>query len=452
LDKKNAENIRSRITADIPMENHETDYLNSDMFSELLSSLLISGQAPVWMHYSGSISLRRMLSDALRYRSKELRHILWEVKDAPGVRFRVVELADFAQLLQACNTADIKFETELSMLQDLYQCLKNIRFVACEFASSAACLVNIFFNYWLNHAKCRITLDMIIRDLILDISRCRACSPEQVVAEFTKQQINLPQFCVDILSKMNCGENDKQQRHTMQTASRKLPEQARSLLIDSSLGVRCKNPVRKSAPFAKPAAAGLPPSSPGGCMHGVSGERPVFPVRPRQNELRNFSINNAGIVLLQGFIDVYFNRQGLIANGSFQSDEKQRAAVHYLQYLATGNMATEEPYLIMNKLLCGIAIASPIESGVEMHEHEIETAESLIRAVIDYWPAIGCCSIAGFQGNWLIRNGVLKETPEYWDLVVEKRAYDILLQRAPFSFSTINFSWMQKPIYVTWVA
>ena len=58
--------------------------------------------------------------------------------------------------------------------------------------------------------------------------------------------------------------------------------------------------------------------------------------------------------------------------------------------------------------------------------------------------------IDGFRGNWLIRNGLLVETEDRWELKVEKVSYDILLNQSPFSFEIIKFPWMKKPIYVQW--
>jgi hypothetical protein len=66
------------------------------------------------------------------------------------------------------------------------------------------------------------------------------------------------------------------------------------------------------------------------------------------------------------------------------------------------------------------------------------------------WPAIGASSIDGFRGNWFVRDGILVEKEDRWDLLIEKRPYDLLLGQSPFSFSVISFKWMNKPIFVNW--
>ena len=79
-----------------------------------------------------------------------------------------------------------------------------------------------------------------------------------------------------------------------------------------------------------------------------------------------------------------------------------------------------------------------------------EVMNGLINAAISYWPSIGETSIDGFRGNWLVRDGLLIEKEDRWELTVEKKAYDLLINQSPFSFSVVKYPWMEKPLYVTW--
>jgi hypothetical protein len=105
---------------------------------------------------------------------------------------------------------------------------------------------------------------------------------------------------------------------------------------------------------------------------------------------------------------------------------------------------------VLNKLICGLGVTQPVEAGITLSQSDIDTVHSLIDAVCNYWPAIGKTSIDGFRGNWLVRNGTLTEAQDHWDLIVEKRVYDILISRSPLSYSIVKLPWMEKPIYVTW--
>ncbi|KIH83140.1 hypothetical protein UCMB321_3090 [Pseudomonas batumici] len=59
-------------------------------------------------------------------------------------------------------------------------------------------------------------------------------------------------------------------------------------------------------------------------------------------------------------------------------------------------------------------------------------------------------SIDGFRGNWLVRDGLLANANDRWEMTVKPRPYDVLLAHSPFSFSVIRHSWMDKPLFVTW--
>lgn len=162
------------------------------------------------------------------------------------------------------------------------------------------------------------------------------------------------------------------------------------------------------------------------------------------------TVFNAGIVKLNSYYPMLFERLGLIENNQFISEEARQKAVHYLQYLTTGQSYTEESFLTMNKLLCGMKISDPVIDGIEISDEAKNTIEGMVHSAISYWSAIGRCSIEGFRGNWLVREGVLIEEEDRWNLTVEKRPYDVLLMKSPFSHSIIKFPWMEKQLNVDW--
>ncbi|GGG31337.1 hypothetical protein GCM10011344_35330 [Dokdonia pacifica] len=162
------------------------------------------------------------------------------------------------------------------------------------------------------------------------------------------------------------------------------------------------------------------------------------------------TIHNAGLVMMNTYFTMLMERLGLVSNTAFNSREAQEDAVHYLQYIVTGLTETEESFLVLNKLLCGIPIETPVKDGIDISQEHKTLIEGLIEAVIGYWPAIGDTSIEGFRGNWLVRDGILREEEDRWTLTVEKKAYDILMLKSPFSFSIIKLPWMTKPLHVSW--
>ncbi len=162
------------------------------------------------------------------------------------------------------------------------------------------------------------------------------------------------------------------------------------------------------------------------------------------------AVPNAGLVLLNNYFLMLMERLGIIADKAFKTKEDQLNAVHYFQYIVTGLTQTDESLLVLNKVLSGLSPDAPVRDSIDMSEEHKQLIDGLIQAAIGYWSAIGDTSINGFRGNWLVRNGILSETDDRWELTVEKRAYDILLMKSPFSFSIIKLPWMQKPLHVTW--
>jgi hypothetical protein len=162
------------------------------------------------------------------------------------------------------------------------------------------------------------------------------------------------------------------------------------------------------------------------------------------------SVRNAGIVLINSYLSILFERLGLTADRKFLSDAYQAEAVHYLQYVVTGLSSTEESLLPLNKVLCGLPLEQPVYDGITISDDYKKIIDGLIKAAISHWPSIGNSSIDGFRGNWLVRDGLLVEHEDKWELTVEKRAYDLLIYKSPFSFSIIKYPWMDKPLQVNW--
>jgi hypothetical protein len=178
-------------------------------------------------------------------------------------------------------------------------------------------------------------------------------------------------------------------------------------------------------------------------QYGVScSELPVEGVR----------VDNAGIVLASSFIQSLFERLGLLDNkNQFVDHESNKRAVRVLDYLGTGASKYDQSYLILNKILSGLEVDEDSGRDIELSAAEKDQITSLISAIIRYWSAIGFSSVNGFRESWFIRSGVLYETTDSWELVVERRAYDVLLTKIPFAFSTVKYPWMKKPLYVRWL-
>lgn len=213
------------------------------------------------------------------------------------------------------------------------------------------------------------------------------------------------------------------------------------------------SPVRLLTSGSRAAQDGPPQGPAKGSTTGKTLPKYAMPGRPEVGADRlkeGIAVRNAGLVLLSSYLSVLLNRLELIKEQHFLNTEAQLSAVHYLQYVVTGLSSTEENLLPLNKLLCGIPLSQPVMESTTLSEAHKMLMDGLIEAVIGHWPAIGKCSVDGFRGNWLVRDGLLTEKEDRWELCVEKRAYDLLIHKSSFSFSVIRYPWMDKPLYVNW--
>jgi hypothetical protein len=161
-------------------------------------------------------------------------------------------------------------------------------------------------------------------------------------------------------------------------------------------------------------------------------------------------VKNAGMVLLGEYVPTLFRLMELLNGKAFISPAKQLDAVHVLQYAVTGMMETSEIYLPLNKIMCGLRLDDAVADGISLTGAQQELVSGMIMNLVSQWMVIGKTSVDGFRGNWLVRDGMLSETEERWELVVQSRPYDILINKFPFSYSIIKYQWMDKPLHVKW--
>ncbi|MGA1870240.1 MAG: contractile injection system tape measure protein [bacterium] len=161
-------------------------------------------------------------------------------------------------------------------------------------------------------------------------------------------------------------------------------------------------------------------------------------------------INNAGIVLLWPYLNPFFNTVGLVENQQFVDEDKKERAVLLLHYLASGLRGACEYEVMLNKILCGIDQDTPLTLLVEFSEKEINECENLLKAVIQNWPALKNVSVRGFREMFLVREGIISVRDGRWVMRIEEKAYDVLIDKMPWSISTIKLPWMTDLLFVEW--
>lgn len=162
------------------------------------------------------------------------------------------------------------------------------------------------------------------------------------------------------------------------------------------------------------------------------------------------TIHNAGLVIASTFIPMLFQRLGLTNGQQFVSDQARHQALFCLQWMSHRTQSAPEYQLLLNKVLCGIAPSSPVPQSVELPEGAETLIDGLLTALIAHWKALGNTSVSGLQTTFIQREGLLSFTPEHGQLNVLPAPFDMLLDQLPWSFKTIKYPWMDKPLFVSW--
>ena len=174
-------------------------------------------------------------------------------------------------------------------------------------------------------------------------------------------------------------------------------------------------------------------------------------VEPEEVDLgEGVSISNAGMILCWPFFGRFFGAIGLVEQGKFKGQQAEERAVQLLQYLATGLTTFEEWDLSLNKVLCGVPLNTPISPKIELTVEEEELVKKLINGTIFNWEKMRGTRLETFRETFFMRDGMLYEKDNRWELFVERKAYDVLMDTMNWNISMINLSWMKKRLNVQW--
>jgi hypothetical protein len=162
-------------------------------------------------------------------------------------------------------------------------------------------------------------------------------------------------------------------------------------------------------------------------------------------------IHNAGLVLLNpGLIKYYFEKLGWVHENDFKSEIARKKAILWLHYLTHGGLKIREYELSLVKVLCGHLPTDIADIKLRLTKKERQEADEMLEAVIDSWTALKKVSKEGLRQSFLQREGRLTHDEAGWQLHVKSKAYDILIDQLPWSYSIIKFPWMLKPLFTQW--
>ncbi|GAB2808508.1 contractile injection system tape measure protein [Ferruginibacter profundus] len=374
------------------------------IINELFSFLLVNKQVPFWLKYNNSLSEKELIREiVLHYPGNAL--LVMRKHDITTAQTEwLSQTLNFNVFTQAICKYENEKQSQLNILKEFYWALGKINLPGITSAQLQQLLFKKIINAWNSNNWKIISTGNIWNELMWELQLHHGMSTNNFIDGISKASALLPASL----------------QITFKFLESRYRNPLKNIMMKNEMSQQKNTSTRLATPgFTGKAGEGIP-------------------------------VKNAGIVLLNSYLPILFDRLQLIENSQFKNTEGQASAVHYVQYIITGLTQTEEYLLPLNKLLCGLPLSTPVKNGIEITEADKALINGLVQAAINYWPAIGQNSVAGFRGNWLVRDGLLVELEDKWQLTIEKRAYDILLNKSPFSFSIIKYPWMKKPLHVTW--
>lgn len=167
----------------------------------------------------------------------------------------------------------------------------------------------------------------------------------------------------------------------------------------------------------------------------------------------SFSVENAGLCLLAPWFVRLFIILGYLdpERKKFVNTYSRIRAVFLLQYLVYGEERKyPESDLVFNRLLADIPFHLPLPDWLPLTDEEKRVADEMLAGVKANWRQMDGTSVAGFRRSFIERSGRLKRNEDRWTLVVEEKAFDVLLDTVPWGFRQIVLPWINGFVQVFW--
>ena len=169
-----------------------------------------------------------------------------------------------------------------------------------------------------------------------------------------------------------------------------------------------------------------------------------------QEDSEGIVIQNAGLIILWPFFYRLFDKCNLLIDKKFKNDSAVQKGVILMQYLVTGSLKINENELVLNKILCGVDLRTPIDVNLEIQDVDLEMCDSLLNGVLKNWEKLNNSSIDALRETFLMREGILKPNELNYNLDIIKETFDMLLETIPWNISIIQTTFMENRINVDW--
>jgi hypothetical protein len=169
------------------------------------------------------------------------------------------------------------------------------------------------------------------------------------------------------------------------------------------------------------------------------------------DEQQDYFLDNSGLVLLNwALIQNNLEQLGWVKERKITDEQSRNKILIWMDYLVWGQRRLHEYGLTLNKVLLGMHPADIADIHESISASEKKAAEVLLNAVIENWSVLKSTSIDGLRTSFVQRNGRLSNEDGGWQMHVESKGLDILIDSLPWTYSIIKTPWMEKPLFTQW--
>jgi hypothetical protein len=163
------------------------------------------------------------------------------------------------------------------------------------------------------------------------------------------------------------------------------------------------------------------------------------------------TIEDAGLILLWPFLSGFFKTLELLTpKRAWRDTAAPHRAALLLDHVARGTLIAEEAHMPLIKLLVGLPIQAVLDPGAPLDAAERAACHSFLEAMLEHLAPLGRLTLEGLRGSWLLRPGLLERRDGLPLLRIERRGYDVLMDRLPWPRDWVRLPWMAEPLRVEW--
>ncbi|WP_439412909.1 contractile injection system tape measure protein [Enterobacter ludwigii] len=161
-------------------------------------------------------------------------------------------------------------------------------------------------------------------------------------------------------------------------------------------------------------------------------------------------VSNAGVLLLWPLLPQLFSLPGLWADTQFISDTARWQAVLCLDRLVWGETDSPAERLTLNRLLCGIALSTPVPENTPLSMLQQQQTDDWLTAIGQQLTGWQKLSLTDIRQLFLQRPGDIHLDGACPRIIVQAEPYDFLLRDWPWPMTLASFPWAEQPLTIVW--